>query len=605
MDSLIAIGTTAAFCLSLWQTAIFAMGAMASADWLWLSLPHTYFEASVIVLSFVTIGRAIEHWVQTRARMQLSNLGDWLGDIATIIRDGKPQRIPAANLAPGDIVWIGAGERFPADGIVIDGSSDIDQSLFTGETVPVLKTSGDSIWGGSINLGQKVTMRVTQAGAATRLGFVRDLAQLAVQNKSPLAEKIDRICYKFVPGVLALAACTFALWAAWDLSHEAGIGRAVLNAVSVLVIACPCALGLAIPTALVNCVRLAGRQGILIKDGGVFDALATVNQVVLDKTGTLTLGKPQVSDTIALSGDSHQLLRLAASCLANSRHPLAQAVFEQAQKQKLQLLTPQSVTEVAGKGLRAEFVQTRPGNEPMGQIAINKFTLFVGSRRWLNDNNFDLSAAESASAELSLSAKSMVYIGWQGDGDQRRVMGVLGLQDQLREGSRRLLQFFSRRNLSVLLLSGDNRATVEQVAAQLGIDQAQGDILPEEKAGRIKSLRARGRRVIMLGDGLNDAPALAQADIGVAMGAGSALAMQAAKVGLSRNDPAQILDLFAIGALYRRKVNQNLFWAFGFNVIAIPLAAMGMIHPSLAGSIMAASSILVLGNSALIFRSSR
>lgn len=598
MDSLIVVGTTAAFGLSLWQTSAHVV-SMGITSPVWLApLPHTYFDAAAMVLAFVTIGRAIEARWQHRTNTQLQSLQHFFGTHATRLEHGQPVRVSVEELRKGDHIVVAAGEKIPADGQVIGGAGLVDQNLFTGEVLPVEKNVGDLVWGGSLNAGQSLTLMVVQIGTATKLGFVRDLVRLATAYPSATGARIDRLCQYFVPAVIALAAATFVLWAAWDLWQDRSMARAMVNAISVLVIACPCAMGLAIPAALVNAIRLAGRSGIVIKDGGVFDRLATIDHIVLDKTGTLTMGQPALASITPFAIDRQQLLRLTASVLAQSRHPVAQAAVAHAQREGLLLLTPLTVVEMPGRGCRADFIITKTDRDAFGQQQAENVSWWVGNRRWLNENTIDLSPMDSAAAELSLQGQSVIYIGEKRGDGEKRVLGVIGLRDPLRAGSKELVAFFRERGLPVTLLSGDNQAAVQQLAALLSIDQALGDILPEEKAGRIKSLRARQHRVLMLGDGLNDAPALAQADIGVAMAGGSALAMQAASVGLTSNDPGAVVRLFMLGQIYRRTVKQNLWWAFGFNVLALPIAALGWVHPALAGMMMAWSSILVLANSA-------
>lgn len=604
MDSLVALGTTAAFVLS-----AYLLGQGLSPQWgqenFWLlPLPHhQYFEAAVFILGFVTIGRNIEQTAQNRAKIDLMALTSLLGQEAVIMENGLPRNVPLMELKPGMIVLAAVGSRLPVDGVVTSGHSDVDHSLFTGETLPQTVAPGDRVWAGGINLGQALQIRVEKTGAQTRLGFVRDLVQFTANQKSALTAPVDRITQYFVPMILALAAMVFVFWAAWDLGHGLGIERAVLNAISVLVIACPCALGLAVPMVIINILRLSGKSGILLRDLTALENLRKINYVVLDKTGTLTMGRPELMEIIGQQMERTQLLRLAASALGQSRHPLAQAVSQQARQENLQLLPPVTTAEIPGQGVRAEFLVHKAGfGATAGDLPNKTFTLWVGNRRLLNAENFDLSPLDGVTAELAQKGHSLIFVGMGESDGQKKLLGTLALRDQLRPQSRDLVAFLHRQGIPVLLLSGDNRPMVEQVATDLGITETLADILPAEKAGRIKSLRARGKRILMLGDGLNDAPALAMADIGIAMAGGSDLAMQAAKIGFLQNNPLQIRSLFALGDIYARKVRQNLAWAFGFNILAIPAAALGLLSPGLAGLLMAVSSLLVVANASTIAR---
>ncbi len=597
MDSLIAIGTSAAYILSVAQIPWTIIGA---DPWAILSpAPHSYFEAAVLVICFVYIGQYFEQKSTARARKDLSDLSLLLGTHVIIEIPGTQKKIPLRQLKSDHIVIIEPGSRIPADGIIVSGQSEIDQSMLTGEPMPVTGNIGDKVFAGTINLTHVLKIKAVNVGISTRLGYISKLVQAAASSKPEAAKRVDQICNFFVPLVLGIAAITFILWAGYDLSQNQPISRAVLNAVAVLVIACPCALGLATPIVVMSSISLAARENLLIKNAAVLESMPLIDTMVFDKTGTLTFGKPMVTDIIAPGKDSHTILRLAASAAQNSNHPMSKAIALAASDQSIALLAPLQVQEIPGQGLIAEFImgKTNPSN-PLVQADAIQQRIYVGNRRLLNAHFFDLSPLEGGAEELALDGKSMVFIGQQsiGAGDKKQALGVIGLADQLRPKSRELIHALKSRDIKILLLTGDTKASAMRVAQSLGIDDVQADIIPEEKAGRIQSLKQRGRKIAMLGDGINDAAALASAEVGIAVAGGSDLAMEAANVGLLRPDPWQVIRLLQLGDLFRRKVKENLFWAFGFNIVGIPLAAVGLLHPAMAGAMMSASSILVVGN---------
>lgn len=609
MDSLIAIGTSAAYGLSMahipWSEILTAPSLLIVPYTM-----HNYFEASILVICFVYLGQFLEQRVTAKARQKLYDLSRFLDQDVNVDEDGVLRRVPASTLVAGQIVVIEAGTRIPIDGIIVNGSSDIDESLLTGEPMPVLRTKGDMVYAGTLNVTKVLRIEVQKTGDATRIGFIGQLVQQAASSKPPIAKKIDRICRIFVPTVLGVAGITFVLWAGYDLSHSLGLSRALINAVSVLVIACPCALGLATPMVVIASIGLAAREGILIKNAAVLENLHDINHVVLDKTGTLTQGKPSVTDIVPLANDSHTILRFAASATAQSRHPISQAISKFAAQQNISLLKPFSVQEIPGQGLIAEFHNNKTvSSNPLDPPETVKHFVLVGNRRLLNAQNFDLTATQSRAGELALDGKSLIYVGIANSASVRSaaekdqaVMGLIALQDQLRPSSADVIAHLKERNLKIILLTGDTKQSAERVAQTIGIDDVQADILPEEKAGRVYSLTQRGRHVLMLGDGINDAAALANAGIGIAVAGGSDLAMDAADVGFMRSDPAQLLRLFELSDLFRRKIKENLWWAFGFNIVGIPLAAAGFLHPAFAGAAMACSSLLVVGNAVSIMR---
>ena len=604
MDSLVAIGTTAAFLLSLSHMSWHEL--LQNPDRLWATpIQHGYFESSVLVICFVYIGRFLENLSTRRARRDLSDQSILIGKYATLEENGRLIQISTAELKAGQTIVVEPGQIIPVDGKIIFGQSEVDNSLLSGESMPRFLKRGDDVYAGTVNLTHLIKVSTTFAGETTRLSFIARMVQNAASSKPAIARKIDQICNLFVPAVLCIAAVTFVLWAGYDLSQDQGLSRAVLNAVAVLVIACPCALGLATPTVVMAIIGRAARQGLLVKKAAIFEDILNVNYVVLDKTGTLTYGRPAVTDIVAQEKDTLNLLRLASSAAQHSRHPLSKALISECQKRSIKLFDALNVNEVPGQGLIADFIaaKSQPQN-PLDSQTITKQRIYVGNRRLLNSYAFDLTPLESSAGELSLDGKSLIFVGIQDQESSkpRQILGLIGLADEIRPNSKTLINGLKERGLKTLLLTGDTKPSAQRVAGILNIDEVMADIVPEEKAGRIQSLKQRGRIVLMIGDGINDAAALAQANIGIAIAGGSDLAMDAALVGFMRSDPNQLIKLFELGDLFRKKTRENLFWAFGFNMIGIPLAALGFLHPIIAGAAMAASSVIVILNALRINR---
>lgn len=602
MDSLIAIGTSAAFGLSLFQLP---WASLLSDPQAWLApAGHNFFEASVFVLCFVHIGQWLESRISRGLRRNLSDLANMLGHSAKIEIGGTVKIIPFNAIAVDHIVIVEPGGRIPVDGTIISGQSDIDESAMTGEPLPVLRDMHDTVYAGTINVTHVIKIRAEQVGDQTRIGYIRDMVENAASQKPPIARKVDEICGYFVPGVLIFAAMTFVLWAGYDLSMSRDMSRAILNAVAVLVIACPCALGLATPMVVIATIAKSAASGILIKDAAVLENLEHIDYVVLDKTGTLTIGRPAVTDIIPVNKDADHMLRLASSAVCNSHHPIAKAIAKIIADKNLATIPASNTQEIPGQGLIADIQTAKPSSDPFVAPEFVAQRVYVGNRRLLNAAFFDLSQLDAMAQELALDGKSIIYVGIEqphaGTPKSLQVIGLIALNDELRPGIYEFIQSLYNKNLGVMLLTGDNKSAAMRVAQKIGIDDVQADIIPEEKAGRVMSLRQRGRKVLMLGDGINDAAAIANADIGIAIAGGSDLAMNSAHVGFMQSNPAQLLRLFELGELFRRKIKQNLVWAFGFNIIGIPIAAIGLLHPGLAGAAMAFSSIFVVGNAAKI-----
>ena len=577
MDLLVSLGTTAGWLLSVW---------------LWLNAheghaPHLYFEGSAVVITLVLLGK----WLEARAKRQTTEairaLHALRPDKAHWISDEGEIDVPVAEILVGDLVVVRPGERFPLDGELIEGQTQVDESMLTGEPLPVSKNMGASLTGGSINGDGRVLMRVTAVGHETVLSRIIRLVEDAQAAKAPIQRLVDKVAEIFVPVVLVVALLTLAVWMLMGASFE----TALIHAVAVLVIACPCALGLATPVAIMAGTGVAAKHGILIKDAQALEMAHRVQTVAFDKTGTLTVGQPRLIQHLAAPGhDAMTALTWAASVQSGSEHPLARAVLKAAQAQGVTTSTPQDLSAVPGRGVQAQ---------------VDGRQLLLGSLRWLQQEGMDsalwaedVKALQSQGATLSALAERGL------DGVQGVLLMAFG--DEPKAGALEALAALRERGLKLVMISGDNQAAAEAMARRLGLRPEDGevlaDVLPGDKAAQVQKLREGGRIVAMVGDGVNDAPALAAADVGMAMGNGTDVAMHAAGITLMRGDVALVGAALDISARTVAKIRQNLFWAFAYNVAGIPLAAMGYLNPVIAGGAMALSSVSVMSNALLLKR---
>ena len=573
MDTLVALGTSAAFGLSVWELAAGQTG-------------HLYFEASAAVVALVRLGK----WFEGRARRQagaaIRALEDLRPERARVRRGATEQEIAAAELRPGDLLVIRPGARIAADGIVREGASEVDESLLTGESLPVAKEPGSRVVGGALNGDALLVCEVTAVGAESQLAAMVRLVEDAQAAKPPVQRLVDRVSAVFVTVVVAIAVLTFAGW--WLAG--AGVTVAAVNAVAVLVIACPCALGLATPAAIMVGTGAAARHGILIRDPAALEQARAIRTVVFDKTGTLTAGHPElVALTPAAGVDADELLRLAAALQAGSEHPLAQAV----QSGAVQSRAVQSGAESLFVP-RATDVRALPGRGVQGEIEGR--ALRLGSDRLMREAGVDLQALADEAGRLQRDGRTVSYLA-----DGPRLLGLLGFGDAAKPGAAEAVAILRRRGLHVVLLTGDNQGAAEATARALGIEDVIAGALPADKAERIASLRARGS-VAMVGDGVNDAAALAAADLGLAMSTGTDVAAAAAGITLMRGDPRLVPAALDIASRTFQRIRQGLFWAFAYNVVGIPLAASGLLSPVVAGAAMAFSSVSVVGSALLLRR---
>ncbi len=583
MDVLVALGTTAAFGLSAWRTAqIWAAGEHAEH----MAPMDLYFEASAVVVTLVLLGKWLESRAKRGAASAIRALMALRPETARVERDGTIVEIPADAVSPGETVLIRPGERAPVDGLVIDGESQMDESLLTGESLPVAKAAGDKITAGAINGDGLLRIEATAVGAQSTISRIIRLVEGAQASKAPVQKLVDKISAVFVPVVVAVAVLTFAVW--WGLAGDPS--QAFVAAVSVLVIACPCALGLATPTAIMVGTGVAARHGILIKDAEALERAHHATAMILDKTGTLTQGKPAVTAVRPVPGvlDQH-LLALAASAQQGSEHPLAHAVLAAAQERGLALSALTSFKALPGRGLLAET---------------DGRTVWLGSPRLMEGQGVDLSPLLAPAQDYEAEGCTVMWLAEQqglGEG-AKTLLGFIAVSDPIKPKAAEAVAELRRLGVATCMLTGDNARAARHMAALAGVDDFRAELLPEDKAAEVMRLKAEGKVVAMVGDGVNDAPALAAADIGVAMGTGADVAMHTAGITLMRGDPALLPAALSVSRATYDKIRQNLFWAFAYNVVMVPLAALGMLSPTLAGAAMAFSSVSVVSNSLLLRR---
>lgn len=571
MDLLVAIGTSAGYGLSLYQWWATPAGQM----------PHLYFEASAVVIALVLLGKYLESRAKRQTSAAIRALEALRPDRATRVIDGREEDVAIAALRLDDLVLVKPGERFPVDGEVVEGESQADEALISGESLPVNKAPGDRITGGAINGEGRLLVRTTALGGETVLARIIRLVEDAQAAKAPIQKLVDKVSQVFVPAVLVIAVFTLIGW----LLSGAPAEVALINAVAVLVIACPCALGLATPAAIMAGTGVAARHGILIKDAEALEVAHAVNAVAFDKTGTLTSGKPQIIHLHALEGDEASLLRLAGALQRGSEHPLARAVLERCETDGVAVPDVQKSQALSGRGIAG----TLDGRQ-----------LALGNRRMLDE--FGLQPGELLNTAQRWEAEGRTLSWLVESAPQPRELGLFAFGDSLKDGAAAAIAALDARHIRSHLITGDNRGSARVVAEALHIDDVHAEVLPADKAATVAELKKGGAVVAMVGDGINDAPALAAADVGIAMGGGTDVAMHAAGITLMRGDPRLVPAALEIARRTYRKIQQNLFWAFIYNLVGIPLAAFGFLSPVVAGAAMALSSVSVVSN-ALLLRS--
>ena len=567
MDLLVALGTSAGYGLSLYEWAT-AAGRM----------PHLYFEASAVVIALVLLGKYLESRAKRQTASAIRALEALRPERAIQVIDGREQDVAISALRLNDLVLVKPGERFPVDGEVIEGQSHADEALISGESLPVPKQPGDKVTGGAINGEGRLLVRTQALGAETVLARIIRLVEDAQAAKAPIQKLVDKVSQIFVPTVLLIALATLMGWWLYGASLE----TALINAVAVLVIACPCALGLATPTAIMAGTGVAARHGILIKDAEALERAHEVSTVVFDKTGTLTSGTPRIAHLSAVDGDENTLLTLAGALQRGSEHPLAKAVLDAAAERNLPVPDVSDSQSLTGRGIAGNLDGRR---------------LALGNRRMLEESG--LSAGNLSESAQAWEAEGRTLSWLIEQSPHAKVLGLFAFGDTLKPGALQAVQQLAARNIHSHLLTGDNRGSARVVAEALGIRNVHAEVLPADKAATVAELKKTGV-VAMVGDGINDAPALAAADIGIAMGGGTDVAMHAAGITLMRGDPRLVPAALEISRKTYAKIRQNLFWAFVYNLIGIPLAAFGFLNPVLAGAAMALSSVSVVSNALLL-----
>ncbi|QXG37164.1 heavy metal translocating P-type ATPase [Pseudomonas viridiflava] len=568
MDLLVAIGTSAGYGLSLYQWLTAAPG----------TAPHLYFEASAVVIALVLLGKYLESRAKRQTASAIRALEALRPDRALRVVDGIEQEVAISELQLGDRVLVKPGERFPVDGDVIEGHSHADEALITGESLPVAKEPGDRVTGGAINGEGRLLVRTTALGSETVLARIIRLVEDAQTGKAPIQRLVDRVSQVFVPVVLLIAFITLAGW----LLAGASLEVALINAVTVLVIACPCALGLATPTAIMAGTGVAARHGILIKDAEALERAHEVTAVVFDKTGTLTSGTPRITNMIALEGNEEQLLQRAGALQRGSEHPLAKAVLDVCHEWQLKLDEIENSHALSGRGIAG----TVQGHE-----------LVLGNRRLLEESGLPMGDLAESARIWEAEGRTLSWLIERAP--DPHIIGLFAFGDSLKPGTDEAVRELNARGITSHLLTGDNRGSAQVVAKALGIHDVHAEVLPADKSATVMQLKSHNV-VAMVGDGINDAPALAAADIGIAMGSGTDVAMQAAGITLMRGDPRLVPAALDISRRTYAKIRQNLFWAFVYNLIGIPLAAFGYLNPVLAGAAMALSSVSVVSNALLL-----
>ena len=576
MNTLIAVGTSAAYGYS-------AVAALAPALFVATGqTPQVYFETAAMIISLILLGRFLEARAKGRAADAIRGLLNLQPQTARVVRSEREVEVPLAQVRVGDHIAVRPGEKIPVDGLILSGSSTVDESMLTGESLPIDKRAGEPVVGATLNKTGAFTFEATHVGQDTRLAQIVRLVRHAQSTKAPIQRLADTIAAYFVPSVIGLAVLTFLVWLVWG--PQPALPFAVMNFVAVLIIACPCALGLATPTAIMVGTGRGAQHGVLIKSGDALERVQDLTTLVFDKTGTLTTGQPEVTDVITPTMSETELLRVAASVERKSEHPLGQAIVRRAQEQQLAL------TEV-------HDFQAIPGQGVIGRV--EEKTVLLGTQRLLQERAIDTGRLQADAHHLAQSGKTPMFVAIAG-----QAVGLIGVADRLKPEAAASLTRIRQLGLDIVMLSGDKQATAEAIARQAGISHVVAEVLPQDKAAEIKRLQASGQAVGMVGDGINDAPALVQADVGIALGTGTDVAMDAADITLVRGDLGSVVTALRLSRRTMRLIKQNLFWAFFYNVAGIPIAAgvlypffQVLLNPMLAALAMALSSVSVITNS--------
>lgn len=575
MNTLIAIGTSAAYIYSVTATfypSLFEIRGYSA---------HVYFDTAATIIVLILLGRLFESRAKGKTSEAIKKLIGLQPKTARVVRDGVEADIPVEEVEIGDVVIVRPGEKIPVDGVVIEGYSSVDESMISGESIPVEKKTGDQVIGATINKTGSFKFRATKVGRDTMLSQIVSMVQEAQGSKPPIARLADRIASIFVPAVIGMASLTFAVWLLFG--PEPAFTYALLNFIAVMIIACPCALGLATPTSIMVGTGKGAENGILIRGAEALETAHKITSIVFDKTGTLTRGKPVVTDVVSGVGAQEEILRYAASAEKNSEHPLGEAIVNRAKELNISLQDPAEFHAIPGHGIRA---------------VIDEKSTVLGNADFMSDESIDISELRKEAERLSIEGKTPMYIAVDG-----RAAGIVAVADTLKDSAREALAALHATGVETVMITGDNKRTAEAIARQAGIDRVLAEVLPEDKAKEVKKLQAEGLVVAMVGDGVNDAPALAQADVGIAIGTGADVAMEASDITLIGGDLKGVVASIALSRATIRNIKQNLFWAFAYNTILIPVAAgilfpfFGiLLNPMFAAAAMGMSSVTVVTN---------
>ncbi|QHI71652.1 heavy metal translocating P-type ATPase [Aminipila terrae] len=573
MDSLIAMGTSAAVIYSLYSTYRIAMGDFSYME-------DLYFETAGVIITLILLGKSLEAVSKGKTSEAIKKLMELAPKTAIVIQNGKEVVLPIEDVDAGDVILVRPGEKIPVDGVVLEGYTSIDESMLTGESIPIEKKEGDKVFAASLNINGSIQFQATKVGSDTALAQIIKLVEDAQGTKAPIAKMADIVSGYFVPIVFSIALIASA---AWLITGQTAV-FALTIFISVLVIACPCALGLATPTAIMVGTGKGAEYGILIKGGEALESTHKINTIVFDKTGTITEGKPEVTDIVTAGQFTRrELLQLAASAEKGSEHPLGEAIVRGAKKENLHMLKLDSFKALPGYGI---------------EVSVNSKKVILGNKKLMINQDISLSNLEMESDQLASEGKTPMYIAMENE-----IAGIIAVADVVKESSARAIERLHGMGIEVAMITGDNQRTAEAIARQVGIDRVLAEVLPQDKSNEVKKLQSEGRIVSMVGDGINDAPALVQADIGIAIGSGTDVAMESADIVLMKSDLMDVPTAIELSKSTIRNIRQNLFWAFGYNVLGIPVAA-GILYvfggptlnPIFAAAAMSLSSVSVLTN---------
>ncbi|MFC5704285.1 heavy metal translocating P-type ATPase [Cohnella faecalis] len=568
MDVLVSLGTSAAYFYSLYQTVDWALDSSMHRHG-----PELYFETSAVLITLVIMGKLFEALAKGRTSEAIKSLMGLQAKTALVVREGVEQTIPVDEVIAGDIVLVRPGDKIPVDGIVVEGSSSVDEAMLTGESLPVSKTAGDSVIGATINKNGALQIKATKVGKETALAQIIKVVEEAQGSKAPIQRVADVISGIFVPIVVGIAAIAFVVW--YFFVTPGDVPNALEKAIAILVIACPCALGLATPTSIMAGSGRAAEFGILFKGGEHLEQTHKIDAIILDKTGTVTKGKPELTDVLA-EGETDEFLALVGTAEKNSEHPLAEAIVAGIADRNIALSAAEQFEAIPGYGIKA---------------VVGGKSVAIGTRRLMERDGVDAASAYESMSRLEEAGKTAMLVAIDG-----RYAGMVAVADTIKETSSEAVRRLKEMGIQVIMITGDNERTAKAIAAQVGIDSVLAEVLPEGKAEEVKKLQRQGKIVAMVGDGINDAPALATANIGMAIGTGTDVAMEAADVTLMRGDLSSIPDAIYMSRKTMANIKQNLFWALAYNTLGIPIAAIGLLAPWVAGAAMALSSVSVVLN---------